>query len=134
MPCLVRFERIPDSHKISGRSWKVRFFPHGDQSRDECPFGADFLIDRAEGWRPNDVGDQLTPHIAVRAPSTQAANAQRRRTLVRCLQTIADDQRQSFEHCAGDMLVTMLKRQSEKRAPCASIQEWHALARGRKVR
>src|SRR6202023_3587272 len=96
--------------------------------------GADFLIDGAEGWRPDDVGNQLTPHIAVRAPSAQAANAQRRRSLVRCLQTIADDQRQPLEHRAGDMLTTILKRQPEKRASRASIQERHALARRRKVR
>jgi hypothetical protein len=74
VPSAVWLERIPDSHVFFGRTGKIRLLARGDQSHDERSFGADFLVCGPEGRRTRDVGDKLTPHIAVRATAAQAAN------------------------------------------------------------
>ena len=133
VPFLVWLEHISDLDIFLGRAGEICLLSHRDQSRDECPFGADFLVDGAEGGRAGDVGNYLAPHVAVRATATQAADVQGRRRLLRCLETITNDERQSFEHCARDMLPAVLERQPEKRAPRRGVQERHALPGGRKV-
>jgi hypothetical protein len=88
----VRLEHISDLHIIPGRADKIRLLSHGNQSRDECPFGTHFLVDRAEGWRANDIGNQLAPDVAVRTTAAQAANAQSKGVLARRLQTVPDNE------------------------------------------